>query len=332
MTTSEAKAPDRGQHHFLDITPRCPRELLARAQQMGKARTAVICADAALPMMSVEGAVRAGICEPILIGNRARIEAEAAKLSWDITPYEIIEADSEQDAAVAGMQLVRDGRADIVMKGQIHTDVMMKAVLNKQTGIRRDSRLVHVFHMTPPHSDQPIILSDGAVNVAPDIETRKLALRAVVNVAHAVGIAKPKVALLSATEEPIPSVPSAQEARELRDWARENIADAAFSGPLALDLILSKTAAQAKNLQNDEVAGAADAIVVPDLVSGNVLFKALVYFRSACAAGVVLGGLVPIVLTSRADPPEARLASLALASLLAPPRAEPQKEQATAAV
>lgn len=319
MSYSSLEASDRGQrHHFLDEMPNCPRSLLARAKELGKARTAVICADAALPMMSTEVAVRMGLCEPILIGDRARIEAEAAKLGWDISPFEIIDINGEQEAALAAMQLVREGRADIVMKGQIHTDILMKAALNKVTGIRRESRLVHVFHLTPPHSDRPLIISDGAVNVTPDMETRKTSLKAVVEVARAVGIERPKVALLSATEEPIPSVPSAQEARQLREWARQNIPDAVFSGPLALDLILSRAAAQAKNLQDDEVAGAADAIVVPDIVSGNVLFKALVYFRSACAAGVVLGGLVPVVLTSRADPPEARLASIALASLLAP--------------
>lgn len=319
MSYSSLEASDRGQrHHFLDDMPNCPRGLLARAKELGRARTAVICADAALPMMSAEAAVRMELCEPVFIGNRARIEAEAAKLAWDIAPYEIVDIDGEQEAALAAMRIVREGRAGVVMKGQIHTDVMMKVVVNRQHGIRGENRLVHVFHMTPPHSERPLIVSDGAVNVAPDMETRKASLRAVVEVARAVGIERPKVALLSATEEPIASVPSAQEARLLREWARENIPNAVFSGPLALDLILSRAAAQAKNLQDDEVAGAADAIVVPDIVSGNVLFKALVYFRSACAAGVVLGGLVPIVLTSRADPPEARLASIALASLLAP--------------
>ena len=296
--------------------PNCPRGLLARAKELGAARTVVVCADAALPMLSTEAAVRAGICEPLFIGSHERIKAEAAKLAWDISAFEIINIEGEQAAAQAAMQVVREGRAEVVMKGQIHTDILMKVAVSRDTGIRAGSRLVHVFHMTPPYSDRPLIVSDGAVNVSPDMETRKAALKAVVTVAHAVGIERPKVALLSATEEPIPSMPSACEARELREWARENIPDAAFSGPLALDLILSKGAALAKNLQDDEVAGAADAIVVPDIVSGNVLFKSLVYFRSACAAGVVLGGLVPIVLTSRADPPEARLASLALASVL----------------
>ncbi|MCB1520913.1 MAG: phosphate acetyltransferase [Hyphomicrobiaceae bacterium] len=316
-TTDGAGAGSR--HHFLTESPTCPKSLLTLAQQKGKARTVVIRADAPLPMLSCAAAVAAGICEPIFIGNYARILAEAAAIGWDISAYEIVETEGEQAAADAAMAIVRAGLADVVMKGQVHTDVMMKAVVNKVTGIRGPGRLLHVFHLTPPHSDRPIIISDCAVNVLPDLETRKASLRAVVDVAHAVGIARPKVALLSATEEPITSVPSAVEARQLSDWANANIADAVFSGPLALDLILSKTAAAAKNRQDDEVTGAADAIVVPDLVSGNVLFKALVYFRSACAAGVVLGGLVPIVLTSRADPPEARLASLALANILARP-------------
>lgn len=304
------------RHHFLNDAPCCPTGLIERARRLGPSRTAIVSANAALPMLSCRAAVNAGVMEPIFVGPKEAINTEAQNIGWDISGFEIVDAEDEDRAAAASVALVREGRADALMKGQIHTDILMRAAVNRDHGIRDGGRLIHIFHITPPHSDRPLLVTDAAVNVAPDMETRKAAIRAVVDVARAVGINRPKVALLSATEEPIPTVPSAQESRELARWATETIADAVFSGPLSLDLILSREAALAKRLDEDEVAGAADAIVVPDIVSGNVLFKSLVYFRSACAAGVVVGGRVPIILTSRADPPETRLASVALANVL----------------
>ena len=304
------------RHHFLNDAPCCPTGLIERARQLGPSRTAIVCANAALPMLSCRAAVNAEIMEPIFVGPKDAIHKEAQNIGWDISEFEIVDAADEAAAAEASVALVREARADALMKGQIHTDILMRAAVNRKHGVRDGGRLIHIFHITPPHSDRPLLVTDAAVNVAPDMETRKAAIQAVVDVAHAVGITRPKVALLSATEEPIPSVPSALEARELAQWATETIPDAVFSGPLSLDLILSREAALAKRLDEDEVAGAADAIVVPDIVSGNVLFKSLVYFRSACAAGVVVGGRVPIILTSRADPPETRLASVALANVL----------------
>jgi phosphate acetyltransferase len=171
--------------------------------------------------------------------------------------------------------------------------------------------------LTVRGSDQPLLISDAAVNVDPDIETRKQAIRVVTDTLKALGIARPRIALLSATETPIPSIASSLEARELADWAAVAVPDADVRGPYALDLILSPDAARVKQLGDDPVAGRAEAIIVPDIVSGNALFKSLVYARGACAAGVVIGGKVPILLTSRADLPEARLASFALASIVA---------------
>lgn len=295
----------------------CPESLLQKAKaNPNRARIAVANAGAPLPMESCKEATDSGLILPVLVGNRDAILKEAAALDWDIDTFEIVEAGGEEAAAKAATIAVQEGRADVLMKGQLHTDVLMKAALDKETGIRDGRRFVHIFHMTMPESDRPLLITDGAVNVTPDLRTRQVAVECVLEVCRAVDIAQPNVAVLSATEEVIPSVPSALAADELVQWAREAHPEAAFSGPLALDLILSKEPAKIKKRESDPVTGDADAIIVPDIVAGNVLFKALVYLRAACAAGVVMGGKVPVVLTSRADPPAARLASIALAAVL----------------
>ena len=176
--------------------------------------------------------------------------------------------------------------------------------------------MVHIFAMYPPDGISPLLISDAAVNVAPDIKTRQAAVRALVDTAHALGITKPRVAILSATETPIASIPSSMDARELCQWAEAHIDNAEFSGPLSFDLAVSPEAVAIKGVKENPVAGAADALLVPDITSGNILFKSLVWYKGACAAGVVTGGKVPIILTSRADPHESRMASVALAAVL----------------
>jgi phosphate acetyltransferase len=314
--SESATMPNQAQlsrHHFLNDAPCCPSGLIERARRLGPLRIVIVCANAALPMLSCRAAVNAELMEPIFVGPKEAVRTEAQNIGWDISGFKIVDVEGEGAAAEASVALVREGLADALMKGQIHTDILMRAALNRNHGIRDGGRLIHVFHITPPHSDRPQLFTDAAVNVRPDMETMKVAIRAVVDVARAVGIERPKVALLLVREEPIPAVPSAKKSRELAQWATKAIPGSVFSGPLSLDLILSREAALAKRLYDDEVAGAADAIVVPDTVSGNVLFKSLVCFR---AAGVVVGGRVPVILTSRADPPETRLASVALANVL----------------
>ncbi|MEM8658837.1 MAG: phosphate acyltransferase, partial [Pseudomonadota bacterium] len=249
------------------------------------------------------------------VGERVRIEGEAAALSWDVSSFPIHEATGEAEAGQVAATLCGTGAADVLMKGQLHTDVFMKAALNRDAGLRTGRRLVHLFHISHPDGGPTLTISDAAVNVAPDIETRQDATRAVVDLLHRLGMERPRVAYLSATESVLPGVPSSVEARALADWAKAEIPDAAFSGPLALDLILSPDSAATKGLSDDPVAGYADAVIVPDIVSGNALFKALVYLSGGCAAGLVVGAKVPILLTSRADPPAARLASVALAAI-----------------
>ena len=301
---------------FLDpLDPQAPADLIARAQAFAPPRVAIARAGAPLPMAAAEDATKAGLMTPVFVGEASDIRTEAAKLDWDISAYPLHDTTGEAEAGATAAALCGAGEADVLMKGQLHTDVFMKSAVSRDAGLRTGSRFVHIFHITHPQGGKPILISDAAVNVAPDMATRQSAVVEVVKLLHKLGNARPKVAMLSATESAIPSVPSSMEAAELADWARENVADADFSGPLALDLILSPKAVAAKKLTDDPVAGQADAVIVPDIVSGNALFKAFVYLGAGCAAGIVSGAKVPILLTSRADPAVARLASVALASI-----------------
>ena len=298
------------------IAPDCPLSLIAQATKGPPPRVAIARAGAPLPMQAAKEATEAGIMTPIFVGEADIIKAEAKALNWDISAFALHDTKGESEAANTAASLCGTGQADVLMKGHLHTDQFMKGVLARENGLRTTERLVHVFHITPPGIDAPLLISDAAVNVAPDVKTRQAATQAVVELARARGITRPKVAFLSATESAIPSVPSSMDAADLCAWAKSEIRGADFSGPLALDLILSPDAVAIKGLDTDPVAGQADCIIVPDIVSGNALFKALVYLAGGCAAGVVMGAKVPVLLTSRADPPAARLASVALAAIL----------------
>ena len=297
-------------------SPVCPENLLTLAKQNKPAKTAIIRAGSSLPMQAAKVAVDEGIMEPVFVGEKSDIEKEADILSWDISKCRIVDTNGEEEAAYEGALLGNRGEVDVIMKGNLHTDQFMGALIKKDTGIRTSNRLVHVFYITDPVEQRPLIVSDGAVNVTPDMKTRQSALTAVDELARKTGIERPKIAILSATESAIPSVPSSMEAAELAQWAQENIQTSDVRGPLALDLILSQQSAETKGLGDDPVAGKADAIIVPDIVSGNAVFKSLVYVGGGCAAGIVLGGKIPVLLTSRADPAEARLASAALAAIM----------------
>ncbi|NNK77744.1 MAG: phosphate acetyltransferase [Litoreibacter sp.] len=294
----------------------CPASLTDLARSSGVPRTAIARAGAPLPMLAAMEATKAGLMVPVFTGERDLIEAEAAALDWDISDYDLIEAVGEADAGFAAALACGEGRADVLMKGQLHTDMFMKAALSRDAGLRTGKRLVHIFHISHPSGGKPMLISDAAVNVSPPIETRQDATREVVKLLHALGNPHPKVAFLSATEAAIASVPSSLEAEELAKWAAANIEGASFSGPLAMDLIMSPESVATKSMGHDPVAGQTDAIIVPDIVSGNALFKSFVYLSGGCAGGIVLGAKVPILLTSRADPAAARLASVALAAIV----------------
>lgn len=295
--------------------PICPADFIARARLGNAPRVAIARAGAPLPMLAAYEATIEGIMIPVFVGEAEDIISEASKLSWDISKYKIINTDGEFEAANAAAKLCGSGEADVLMKGQLHTDVFMKAALNRDAGLRIGSKFVHLFAMSHPDGGTPIVISDAAVNVNPDIETRKDATRSVVQLLRALGIKCPKIAFLSATESVIPSVLSSVEGAELSKWAKQEISGADFSGPLAIDLIISKKSSIIKGLDDDPVAGYANGIIVPEIVSGNTLFKSMVYMTGACAGGIVVGGKVPILLTSRADSAAARLSSVSLASI-----------------
>jgi phosphate acetyltransferase len=215
--------------------------------------------------------------------------------------------------------LVKTGAAAGLIKGQLHSDVFMGGVVARQAGIRTQNRMLHIFAMLPPDGGRPLFISDAAVNIAPNIETRVQAALQMADLARKMGSEKPKIAILSATESLLPAVPSSIEAEEIARLASASDQAADFAGPLSLDLAISPESVAIKGIAPDSklgaVAGMADALVVPDIVSGNVLFKSLAYCAGGLAAGLVVGGTVPILLTSRSDPPAARLASLALAAV-----------------
>ncbi len=292
-----------------------PQNLLDLAATFAAPRVAIARAGAPLPMQAAEDATKAGIMIPVFVGEADAIRAQAAKLDWDISAYAIHDTTGEDEAGRTAAALCGAGEADVLMKGNLHTDVFMKAAVSRDAGLRTGRRFVHIFHISHPDGGKPILISDAAVNVHPNLETRQDAIREVANLLNLLGNTRPKIAILSATESPIPSVPSALEGRALADWAKANISNADVSGPLAFDLIMSPDAATTKGLAADPVAGFADAIIVPDIVSGNALFKAFVYLKGGCAAGLVTGAKVPILLTSRADPAAARMASAALAAI-----------------
>ena len=305
-----------GETNFLsEKTPTCPESLLKKVNRKRLVRLAIACACSEIPMLSAYEGFKSGIITPIFIGNKKRINKIALQLKWDISPFQIYDEKHESISAEVASELCGAGEADVLMKGHLHTDVFMKAVLNDKSKLKTNSRLVHLFYITPPNNGKPVIISDAAVNISPSIETRKTSTIKSVELLRKLGVKYPKIAFLSASESIIKSMPSSVEAKEISIWAKKTIKDAHFSGPLALDLIFSKEAGKIKGLNKDIVVGSADAVIVPEIVSGNTLFKSLVYFSGGCAAGIVLGAKVPILLTSRADPIAARLASIAIASI-----------------
>ena len=256
------------------------------------------------------------LIEPIFVGPRNKVEKEAKNLDWDISNFRVINASEEEKAGDISAALCGNGEADILMKGDLHSDTFMRSVIARKNNIRTRNKIVHQFYITNDDMSTGIMISDAAVNIKPSEKTLKTITETMVNSLKLLGIETPKIAFLSASEMVMENMESTVVAQNLREWAKENIKDAFFSGPLALDLIISREAAIKKGLGEDPVAGQSNGIIVPEIVSGNTLYKSLVYFAGGCAAGIVLGAKVPVLLTSRADPPEARLASIALASIL----------------
>jgi phosphate acetyltransferase len=298
------------------IRPTCPQTLLDRARTLRVPRVALVNAGAPKPLLGLREAADHGLAEPILIGDRAKIAAAAAGIGWDIRPFRLIHAPMET-AAPAAADLARKGEADSIMKGQIHTSVFLKGLLPSAAGLRRKGTIcAHVFHITVPGSDRPLLLTDAALNVAPDVPTRRACLIHAVRLAEALGDDCPKAGLLECSEDVTPGVPTTGQAAEIAAWARTALPRAVVEGPMALDLILSRAAAEVKGYASS-VSGDADIIVVPEITTGNALFKMMVLGMGACAAGIVLGLKVPLLLTSRSQESADRIASAALGVIAA---------------
>ena len=290
----------------------CPYNLINVAKKIGTINAAIVNAGEIFPMESVQKAVEHNLINPTFIGNENEIKSYAKKLNWNISKFKIIDEKDENSTAPIAARLASEGKVKIIVKGHIHTDILMKAVLKRDLNLIGKKRLSHVWHMTLDKDDKPFIITDGVVNVLPKLEVKMHILKNAVDFANKIGILKPKVAVLSATEEIIESMPSSVEADLITKRAKEENINADVFGPLAFDNSVSKKSAAIKKIKNN-VSGNADILLVPNVETGNALVKMMIYFMGACAAGVVIGGKAPVVITSRSDEAEARLASIAAA-------------------
>lgn len=298
------------------------RRLIALVAELPPAPTAVAhpCDEASLS--GVVEAAAMGIIKPILVGPEKKIRATAEAHKLDVSGFEIVDAPYSHEAAHKAVELVRLGRAEILMKGSLSTDELLAAVVKRDTGLRTARRLSHCFIMDVPGLDRALIITDAAINIFPTLEEKVDIIQNAIELAHCLNNPEPKVAILSAMEKVNPKLDSTIEAAALCKMAdRGQITGGLLDGPLALDNAISPEAARIKKISGP-VAGVADILVVPDLEAGNMLAKSLSFLMNADSAGIVLGARVPITLTSRADSLQARLASCAVAVLVAHRRRE----------
>ena len=302
-------APEGNQHAKF-------KRLVEQAQKHDPAVTAIAHPCDKVSLESAVEAQKMRLITPILVGQKDKIKQAAAEAGIDLAGIEIVDAEHSHDAAAKAVALVREGRAEALMKGSLHTDELMSAVVARDTGLRTGRRISHCFIMDVPDHANALIITDAAVNIAPDLKTKIDITQNAIDLAHAMGLKQPLVAILSAMETVNPDVPSTIEAAALCKMAdRGQITGGLLDGPFALDNAISPEAAAVKKIVSP-VAGKADILVVPDLESGNMLAKSLSFLAGADAAGIVLGAKVPIILTSRADSLLTRLASCAVALML----------------
>ena len=293
------------------------RRLISRCKELAPTPTAVVhpCDESSL--QGAVDAAKAGLIAPLLVGPSARIREVAQQARLDIAAYPIVEAAFSQDSAAKAVELVRTGKVEALMKGSLHTDELMGAVVRRDTGLRTARRISHCFVMDVPGHADALIITDAAVNIAPTVKDKVDITQNAIDLAHDLGVDEVRVAILSAMETVNPDVPSTLEAAALCKMAdRKQITGALLDGPLALDNAISPEAAKIKKIDSP-VAGRANVLVVPDLEAGNMLAKSLTFLAGADAAGIVLGARVPVILTSRADSLTVRLASCAVATLVA---------------
>ena len=303
--------------------------LLAQAKKLAPLSTAVAhpCDESSLA--GAVDAARLGLIAPILVGPEARIKSVAEEFDIDLTGFEIVDAPYSQAAAARAVELVREGRAEALMKGSLHSDELMGEVVKRDTGLRTSRRISHCFVMDVPEYSEALIITDAAVNIAPTLDDKVHIVQNAIDLGHAFGLSEVRVAILSAMETVNSKVPSTIEAAALCKMAdRGQITGGILDGPLALDNAISAEAASIKKIRSP-VAGRANVLVAPDLEAGNMLAKSLSFLAGADAAGIVLGARVPIILTSRADSVTTRLASCAVASLVAKSRREDPSKAVT---
>ena len=291
---------------------------MARASMSGKRppRIAVCAAEDKSSIVAMAEAQRVGLAEPILIGNKEEIVRIAAENHIYASSIEIIDVAGDAEKAQAGVALIKAGKADILMKGMIPTSTFLHPIFRHENGLLTGNFVSHVGVLEASELGRFILQTDGGLNISPTVEMKKGIIKNAVFVAHLLGIDRPKVALLSATEKVHSKIKSTVEARDLTAWAKDGVADADVDGPMALDIALSKEAAARKGA-GGPVAGNADILVAPDIESGNILYKAIRLFGHAHGAGIVVGAACPVMLTSRSDSPSEKLNSLALAALYA---------------
>jgi phosphate acetyltransferase len=299
--------------------------LIAQAKAIPAAATVVVhpCDESSL--RGAVDAAEAGIIQPILVGPSGKIKAAAFKHSLDISSFELVDAPHSEAAAAKAVDLIHAGKGEMLMKGSLHTDELMRSVTAKANGLRTERRISHVFVMDVPAYSETIFVTDAAINIFPDLEGKRDIIQNAIDLYVQAGFGtSPRVAILSAVETVTAKIPSTIEAAALCKMAdRGQITGGLLDGPLAFDNAIDMEAARIKGIRS-EVAGRAQILVVPDLESGNMLAKNLAYFAKADGAGIVLGARVPIVLTSRADSPRARMASCAVATLYAAGRRRAQ--------
>ncbi len=313
-TLAEAVALDPLVDHPADY--HVFHKFIQRCKDLPAVTTAVVWPLSDVAMKGAVEAALAGLIEPTLIGPRDQMNALAARIGVDISAYPVVDTDTEAKAAEAAVAICRAGNAQALMKGSLHTDELLKPAMARDTGLRTARRISHVFIMDTPAYARTLLITDAAINITPELEDKVHIVQNAIDLAHALGIPEPKVALLSAVETVSPKIKSTLDAAALCKMAdRGQITGGILDGPLAFDTAVSQKAAKIKKLVSP-VTGVADILVVPDLESGNMLAKQLEYLGGAQLAGIVLGARVPTILTSRADSAETRLTSCAVAVLL----------------
>ena len=299
-------------------TPSRPHlnRLLEAVSKMSALRTAVVHPVGKSSLLGVVEAAKEGLIEPILIGPQIRINTAASDAGLDISHYKIIDTEYSHASAKVAVEMARDGKVSAIMKGKIHTDELMSAVVSREGGLRTGRRMSHVFAFDVPTYSRPLFITDAAINIAPDLETKADIIRNVIDLSHILGIETPRIAILSAVETVTSKLESTLHAAALCKMAdRGQIKGGLLDGPLAFDNAVSEESVKIKGIVSD-VAGKAEVLVVPDIEAGNMLAKQLEYLAKAEGAGVVLGAKVPVVLPSRADDAVSRLAACALAVML----------------